>query len=595
MEEEGEVEAEILQIDIQTVGDSRHRIVNPVLVSLRNLAIAVQVFPHDASQACTRLLGVVVNIVLRAEDTFSHISYLRPHRVSHYRLHTIATESAVGCHRLRQFGNHIVVVRKVHIHIPAEAVGLAFAAQHQFLADVAHATCIHPLACALTHSGYACHVEQNIIRILVEPIETTVQLLPPEREVDTRIGLRGSLPTEVVVAYLRALHTRGQRTTAIGARDIIPRTVTLSAALVHAVAAHIDIVARQVGNLLVTRLSPRDTNLQVIKHRACGLHPLLFAQTPSERNGRESGKLVVTTKTAGTIATHRERRHIAIVVGVVGFCEIGQQRVALRRTIGLRLACTRIWPHIVGREQNIVLFVAREILRLLAVQLHTHHHIAAVLLHIEVIGRYGIPHPAHPVLLLCLHGIGRGRYIAFRNRIGEDTLLLLRVVETRRCADMQPFVCLHIHKRISEQAPVGVAVVGIAFDTRHRVLPIRITAHRTRILAIFGIDGQRGIELQGILQDAAGRLYLRGARQREVLTNLYFIVQERVIGIGTRREAVEVRAFDNAHVLIIVHREETAPVLTALAHREVVLLHDTRARDLVEPVGVGGRGCARFV
>ena len=190
------------------------------------------------------------------------------------------------------------------------------------------------------------------------------------------------------------------------------------------------------------------------------------------------------------------------------------------------------------------------------------------------------------MLLLCLHGVGGRCNVAFGDRIGKDALFLLRVVDTRGGADMQSPVCLHIHESITEKTPIVVAVVRVAVQSRHGILAVRIATHRTGIPAVLGIDRQRWIELQRVLQDAAGRLYLGGAAQGEVLADGNTVVEKRIVGVGTRGESVEVRVADYTQVLVVVHREETASVLAALADGQVVLLHHTGARNLVEPVGI---------
>ena len=103
------------------------------------------------------------------------------------------------------------------------------------------------------------------------------------------------------------------------------------------------------------------------------------------------------------------------------------------------------------------------------------------------------------MLLLGLYGIGGIGHCSFRNRIGEDALLLLGIVDTEGGLDVQILKRVDVEEHVAEGTPVTVTVVAVAVETGHRVLTVGIAAYRSGILAIRSIDGQRGIELQHIL------------------------------------------------------------------------------------------------
>lgn len=52
---------------------------------------------------------------------------------------------------------------------------------------------------------------------------------------------------------------------------------------------------------------------------------------------------------------------------------------------------------------------------------------------------------------------------------------------------------------VAKSTPVGIPVVGVAMQTCHWVLTVRVATHGTGITAIGGVDGERGVELQDIL------------------------------------------------------------------------------------------------
>ena len=140
---------------------------------------------------------------------------------------------------------------------------------------------------------------------------------------------------------------------------------------------------------------------------------------------------------------------------------------------------------------------------------------------LEVIGSDGVPHPAGPVFLLGLNGIGRIGNRSFCDRIGEDTLLFLRVVKTEGGLHIEVFEEVHAQVCITEHTPIGVAVVFVTFQTGHRILSVGIAAHRTGKLTFCRIDRQRRIELEHILQESAGSRYFAGAVHGKGFSNGY--------------------------------------------------------------------------
>ena len=176
-----------------------------------------------------------------------------------------------------------------------------------------------------------------------------------------------------------------------------------------------------------------------------------------------------------------------------------------------------------------------------------------MLANLQIIGNNSVPHPLRPVLLLCLNGILIVGYYAFGDRIREETLLLLRIVETCRSTDIQTFDRVDIDEHVSEQTPIGVSVVFVALQNGKRILTLREAAGRRslRQIAVGRIDRQQGVVLEHALNVTAGSAYLRSAVKREVLTDSHNIVQHLIVGVNTRRETVEVRSLDDTVVLVV--------------------------------------------
>ena len=205
---------------------------------------------------------------------------------------------------------------------------------------------------------------------------------------------------------------------------------------------------------------------------------------------------------------------------------------------------------------------------------------------LEVIRGNGVPHPAHPVLLLALGSSVRALHLTVGNGVGKEALLLLRIVDTQRRANHEVLERRDADVRITEHTPHGVLVVLVVSQQAQRVLTLRVGTQRLGILAVLGIDGEVGVELQRILQDTAGSIDTLGAVDGEVLADDHLAVEQLVVGIGTGRQTAELRVLDGTQVVVVSHREERRALLRAVAHRQVVLLYHTRAGDLLEPVGI---------
>ena len=263
---------------------------------------------------------------------------------------------------------------------------------------------------------------------------------------------------------MNATETGRQDLSAVGAGDVVRSTVTLSAVLGHAVVGLIDRIAGGRGYILVTGLTPRSTELEVIEPTVSTTHEFLLANTPTGGYRGEGSEAVMLTETARTVMTEREGNEVTVVVAIVRFSEEGDQRVAACAAVCLRLACSGGRPHIGRAEDDEILLVRGTPVVDLAVQLRTEHEVCAVFVDVEVIGDDGVPHPFEPVLLFGLHGVLVVRNHAFRNGISEETLFLLGIVDTRGRADIESLDGVDIDEHVTEHTPVGIAVVLVALQ-----------------------------------------------------------------------------------------------------------------------------------
>ena len=77
-------------------------------------------------------------------------------------------------------------------------------------------TCVNPLGTTFTHYGNTRHIDEDILCLLEVPVKVTIQSIAEESEVETKVGLCGRLPLDIVVTYLITLETRSQGATTIG-------------------------------------------------------------------------------------------------------------------------------------------------------------------------------------------------------------------------------------------------------------------------------------------------------------------------------------------------------------------------------------------
>ena len=101
LEEEGQVKAFVLEIEVSTERNSRNRRIDPVLVGFGDDTIAVEVAIADTTETCTLLNSVVIYLFLRFEDTVSDVTYLGTDGMS---LPTRSASASLPPHAL--FGKH---------------------------------------------------------------------------------------------------------------------------------------------------------------------------------------------------------------------------------------------------------------------------------------------------------------------------------------------------------------------------------------------------------------------------------------------------------------------------------------------------------
>ena len=181
--------------------------------------------------------------------------------------------------------------------------------------------------------------------------------------------------------------------------------------------------------------------------------------------------------------------------------------------------------------------------------------------HLEVIGGDGVPHPAHPVLLLAFRGVLGAEHLAVGDGIGEEPLLLLRVVQSKGRADVEALEQVNAQVGIAEHAPLGIAVVLAVLQDAQRILAFGIRTQCLGVFAVLRIDGIVRIELQRVFDDVTGSVHAAGAVQVEVLSEGHLPAEQLVVAVGTCRNTAEISGLDGTLVAIIAQREKRGALL----------------------------------
>ena len=252
----GEIPVLILEVDVQAPSEIGHRVVYPLLVFFIDDSIAVDVFPTDAAQSSAVLSGMVVYLFLTLENSVIDITDLCSHRMADYALHTVAAKCAASSDGLRQFGHLVAVGSDVTCKVILEVTNVSTITHVELNAFVDHLTCVNPLTATFAHHTNAWHVNKNVLSLLVVPFKRTVEGIVEESEVEAEVGLCGGLPLQIVVAQLVALETRWQCLTAVGAGNVVAGAIALTSKTCLAIVAFVEGVASNVGDFLITCLSP---------------------------------------------------------------------------------------------------------------------------------------------------------------------------------------------------------------------------------------------------------------------------------------------------------------------------------------------------
>ena len=76
--------------------------------------------------------------------------------------------------------------------------------------------------------------------------------------------------------------------------------------------------------------------------------------------------------------------------------------------------------------------------------------------------------------------------------------------------------------------------------------------------------------------------------ESEILTDSHDIIKEFITCVHTCRQAVEFTVLDDTVILQISQRKEIITFLRAVAHRQIIILHNTRACHSIKPISVRG-------
>ena len=158
------------------------------------------------------------------------------------------------------------------------------------------------------------------------------------------------------------------------------------------------------------------------------------------------------------------------------------------------------------------------------------------------------------------------------------------VVDTEVRTQQQSLYRSDVGIGVTEDTPDLQSVVAVVIEFAERVLTVAHATHRTRErCSILFVDRHGGRHFQCILQRLA--VHLVAVSDGEVLADGDDFVHL-VTGVDASRDAFEVGVLQDTVVLLVTEGQQSRCLLSGIRDREVVVLCEARARDLVEPVGV---------
>ena len=475
---------------------------------------------------------------------------------------------------VREAGHLIGVVAHVERDVPTPVLGAD---------DVGCNLKLDTLVLYRTHVGNLAgderrcrHIdaEQQVIGLLVVPVEAATDAAVEETKVKSDVVLGGLLPLQVGIRIL-CWQDDGD----------------LVAAYQIAVRRSCQCVERLVvADFLVAGDTEAVAKLQVV--HGFPAPEMLLADAPRCCCRREEAPLVVGTESARSVATHGSCEQVAVVVVVVYASVERDELVALhiaRRSIeaagstdvvvfelvrkealGRREAAVvlevlvRITVHGVDIVLVELLVVLQDEVEQLGVVLHLLHRGVAVQTCAEEVVLRNIRVTAHVVVAVA--------------QVGVEGQWTPEVVVSRKVADE-----LACH-----------ALVLYLFEERNGVDTIRTHIH---IVAILTEDGQCWIEDVGLIQCTSTHFRTHGTRDRSlrsvllvvahVEVNLQAIVEGSLVDVHTAVVALQSGVLDDTVLVGIAQRSTITGALRTVHQRYVVALREAYAHQFVLPVGVG--------
>ena len=137
------------------------------------------------------------------------------------------------------------------------------------------------------------------------------------------------------------------------------------------------------------------------------------------------------------------------------------------------------------------------------------------------------------MLLLCLDRILVVCHITLGDRISEDTLSHLRIVDTEGCPHVESLERIEVEISISEHSPVSVSVVLVSVEHSYRVVSVRITSYRSSVVSVKCIYRNGRVELKHVLEKSSRCRDLSRTVYGEVLTDLEDVADKIILGVDS--------------------------------------------------------------